>query len=197
MATQSTSTESARRGRRTIESKTAEALEAYMELMNTVSCIRFQVEQQLGQWNMNGEEFRFLELLNREGPMTTTAIAEKRWCSRQSVLKLAGRLEGYGWVKREAIRLPAAEIDENRLPKVQRGKSRVGRKAVQLSLTEQGKRLMRTVIPRHAKLVYAFMLAIPSQEVIRLARTCRKLREGDVVKLLNEITLRDADEEGV
>ncbi len=141
--------------------------------------------------HLNVEEFRFLELLHREEPMTTSAVAERRWCSRQSVLKLADRLAGCGWIARKAIRLPAAEIDENRLPKTQRGKSRVGRKAAQLSLTEEGERLMRTVIPRHAKLVYAFMPAITAHEVDRLARTCRKLREGDVVKPLNEITLRD------
>lgn len=185
------STEPAKRGRRTIEKGTEQALRAYVELLDTVSWIRFQVEGQLGQWDLNVEEFRFLELLRREGPMTATAIAARRWCSRQSVLKLAHRLEECGWVSLETVRLPPAEIDENRLPKIQRGKFRVGRKAAQLSLTEEGVTLMRTVIPRHAKLVYAFMLALPAHEVAGLAQTCRKLREGDVVKLLNEITLRE------
>ena len=191
MARVSSSTELRKRGRRSVEKGTEQALRAYVELLDTVSWIRFQVEGQLGQWDSNVEEFRFLELLDREGPMTATAIAERRWCSRQSVLKLAHRLEECGWVSLKTVRLPAAEIDENRLAKIQRGKTRVGRKAAQLSLTEEGEKLMRTVIPRHAKLVYAFMLAIPAHEMDRLARTCRRLREGDVVKLLDEITLRE------
>jgi DNA-binding MarR family transcriptional regulator len=181
-------TKSVKRGPRTIAEKT---VQAYLELLDTGSWFRFQVQEQLAEFDLDVEDFRFLELLDREGPMTATAIAARRWCSRQSVLKLAHRLEECGWVSLETVRLPAAEIDENRLAKIHRGKTRAGRKAAQLSLTEEGERLMRTVIPRHAKLVYAFMLAIPAHDVDRLVRTCRKLRDGDVVKLLKEITLRD------
>lgn len=186
-----TSTAWVKKGRRTVETKTQEAFRAYRELLDTGSWIRFHTEEQLAQFDLNVEEFRFMELLRREGPMTATTIAERRWCRRQSVLKLAHRLKTFGWVRLQTIRMPAAEIDEKRLAKAQRGKSRVGRRAAQLSLTEEGERLMATVIPRHAKLVYAFMLAIPARDVDRLAQTCRRLRESDVVKLLNEIALRD------
>ncbi|HKQ88545.1 MAG TPA: MarR family transcriptional regulator [Candidatus Acidoferrales bacterium] len=181
-------------GRRTVAEKTRKAFQAYLELLDTGSWVRFQVEEQLGQFDLNVEEFRFLELLHREGPMTTSAIAERRWCRRQSVLSVAARLEDSGWVLRQPTRLPAADIDEKRLQKSLRGRLRVGRKAVQLSLTKEGENLIASVIPRQAKLVYALMLAVSVYQVDALVETCRKLREGNVVKLLNEITMRDQEE---
>lgn len=194
MTRRSSSTPARKRGRRAIDEKTQQAFQAYLELLDTGNWIRFQVEEQLGRFDLNVEEFRFLELLHREGPMTTTAIAERRWSRRQSVLGMASRLEESGWIVQEATRLPAAEIDENRLMKSLRGRPRLGRKAVRIRLTKEGERLMRRVIPRHAKLVYALMLAVSVYQVDALAETCRKLREGNIVKLLNEITMRDEEE---
>ncbi len=194
MTVASSSSRAAKRGRRPTGDKTRQAFRAYLEFLDTGNWLRFHMEEQLSQFDLNVEEFRFLELLHREGPMTTTTIAQRRWCRRQSVLNMAARLEESGWIAREAIRLPAAEIDEKRLQKSLRDKPRVGRKAVRFSLSKEGRELIARAIPRHAKLVYAFMLALSVYQVEALADICRKLREGDIAKFLDEITMRDEGE---
>ena len=193
MSRKRASTQKRRRGRQTISEGTEQAFRSYLELLDTASWMRFQLEEQLAGFDLNVEEFRFLELLHREGPMTATAIAERRYCRRQSVFDIAHRLDESGWVKREVFRLPAADVDEKRIQKSLRDRARLGRKAVRLSLTPEGEKLIAGVIPRHAKLVYALMLAVECRQVEALGETCRKLREGDVLKLLNEITMRDPD----
>jgi hypothetical protein len=58
-------------------------------------------------------------------------------------------------------------------------------------LTESGEKFMHVVFPRHAKLVFAFFRALDMREQESLSRNCRKLREGDVAKMLDAITLED------
>jgi hypothetical protein len=89
--------------------------------------------------------------------------------------------------------MPATEIDVNRLRKEQRGKERRGRLAATIRLTAEGAKFVAVVRRRHSKLVYAFMRAIDAREVDTLSRACKKLREGDIMKLLNEIMTEDLD----
>ncbi|MGA3292795.1 MAG: hypothetical protein ABSE45_02295 [Candidatus Acidiferrales bacterium] len=50
------------------------------------------------------------------------------------------------------------------------------------------------MLPSHSKLVKSLLRVLDSREQMSLSRLCRKLREGDVVKFLREIT--HEDEEG-
>jgi hypothetical protein len=52
---------------------------------------------------------------------------------------------------------------------------------------------MAVVVRKHAKLAYAFMRVIDPREMEKLSRTCRKLREGDPVKLIREIMMDDGE----
>ena len=89
--------------------------------------------------------------------------------------------------------MPAAEIDEARLPKGERGRERVGRTASMVRLTDEGRNFMQGVMRRHTKLVYALMRAVGLRELDRLSETCRKIREGDPFRLIDELTMEDPD----
>jgi hypothetical protein len=70
---------------------------------------------------------------------------------------------------------------------------RRGRKIVLLRLTPEGKDLIAHVFPKHAKVVKSHMKVLDGREQVTLSRLCRKLREGDIVKFVQEITM-DRDE---
>lgn len=169
------------------------AFRAYLDVLETATWFRYQVEPQLGDFDLNLEQFRFLEVLYREGPMSTVEMGKRRCCARQSVFALAERLAKDGLVEIERGRLNAVEIEEARLPKEKRGGERNGRRVATLRLTDEGKKLMAVVMRRHTKLIYALMRAIDMREAERLSRTCRKIREGDAVKLIRELMMDDGD----
>ena len=99
-----------------------------------------------------------------------------------------------GWVRREVVKLPPAEIKKSRLPKALRGRKREGRRVGILHLTPLGEKFFGMVFRKHAKLVKAFMRVLKGREQKALTRLCRKLREGDVVKFVSEMTHEDVDD---
>ncbi|HEY6466885.1 MAG TPA: hypothetical protein VIY69_12880 [Candidatus Acidoferrales bacterium] len=171
----------------------ARAFQTYLDVLETAAWFRYQVEPQLSDFDLNLERFQLLEMLYREGPMTTVEAGKRRWCTRQSLFLFAKRVAKSGWLEIERETLPAVEIDEVRLPKQKRSQERIGRRAVTLRLTEKGEKLMAYATRRHAKLVDALMRAINMREMERLSRTCQRVREGDVVKLIKELTMEDVD----
>jgi hypothetical protein len=56
-------------------------------------------------------------------------------------------------------------------------------------LTATGKKFIGRVLPNHSKLVKSMFRVLDMREQESLMRLCRKLREGDVVKFLKEITV--------
>lgn len=125
--------------------------------------------------------------------MTLAEVEGRRFCARQSVFELAQRLAERGWVRIEPVTMPAADVDEASLAKSKRGQERLGRRASLLRLTEEGEGFTASVIRRHAKLVYALMRAVDLRDLDGLSRTCRKIREGDPLKLIRELMMEDLD----
>lgn len=182
------------KGRRTqagIPERRECAFRAYLDVLETAAWFRYQVEPQLEDFDLNLERFRFLEVLYREGPMTTVEMGKRRFCARQSLFGLAERLAEDGLVEIDRGTLVAVETEEARLPKEKRGGERNGRRVATLRLTEEGRKLMDVVMRRHTKLIYALMRAIDMREAERLSRTCRKIREGDAVRLIRELMMED------
>lgn len=163
------------------------AFRAYIDVMDTAAWFRYQVEPQLADFDLNMERFRLLELLYREGPMTTTEVAKRRGCARQSLGELAERLASDGLleIERGTSRSPHEDEELD-------GKGK-GWRASMLRLTERGESLMRGAMRRHGKLIYALMRAIDPRDMDRLSKTCRKIREGNVVKLIKELMMEDED----
>ena len=58
-----------------------------------------------------------------------------------------------------------------------------------------GEKFIGNVLPKHSKLVKALMRVLDAREKQSLSRICRKLREGDVLKFVSEITHEDVEDE--
>jgi DNA-binding Lrp family transcriptional regulator len=167
------------------------ALRAYLDLLDAADWMRHELRNQLESFDLTVDGFRLLETLHREGPLTTVELCKRRGCMKQSLVRILRRLEERGWARRELVTLPPAEIDENRMPKRLRGKPRRGRTVGQIGLTPAGRKFMGLVFPRHAKLVFAFMKVLEGREHESMSEMCRKLKEGDAFKLLQELSMEE------
>jgi DNA-binding MarR family transcriptional regulator len=71
-----------------------------------------------------------------------------------------------------------AEVRETKLAKAKRGQRREGRRVIMVETTRAGRKLLKVVLPGHAKVVKALMRALDGREQETLGRLCVKLREG-------------------
>lgn len=175
--------------------KTQRAFAAYLALLDAADRMRAAMSAQLVSSDLTMGDFRVLELLHREGPMSVSAAARKRQCKRQNLDVILARLMERGWVSREIVMLPPAKIKESRLPKALRGMKREGRRVGILRLAPLGEEFMGVVLPNHKKVVKAFMRVLEGKEQMALARMCNKVREGDVAKFVDEITHPEVDDQ--
>lgn len=182
-----------RKPRAAIPERKARAFRAYLDVLDTAAWFRHQVEAQLEQHGLNLERFQVLKILRSEGPMTMAALAERRYCRKQTVFATVRALAAPGWLQIEPIRMPAAEVDERRLSKGLRGRERLGRRATVVRLMEESRAFMERVERRHGKLVYALMRSITTGDMDRLSQTCRTIREGDPFRLIHELMMEDVE----
>lgn len=183
--------------RPTQKQKRQRAIQAYLDLVDTAEWLQARMRGQLEMFDITMAGFRLLELLYRQGPLTLPEAAKLRGCRRQNLDVIIARLEERGWVGREVVTYAPAKIRKSRLPRALRGKRRVGRRVAMVSLTKRGKKFIGTVFPRHARVARAFIRALHSREVESLSRICEKLREGHVMRFVNEITKPFQDDEGL
>lgn len=176
--------------------KTLKAFATYLDLLDTADWMRREMSAQLESFDMTMGDFRMLELLQREGPMSVPAAAEKRHCRRPNLDVILAHLEERGWVRRKVVMLPPVEIKESRLPIAMRGRKRPGRRIIIWHLTPLGEKFIGVVFPKHAKVVKAFMRVLDAREKDSLRRICHKLRKGDVVKFVSEMTHEEVDDQG-
>jgi DNA-binding MarR family transcriptional regulator len=180
--------------RMTQREKTLRAFRTYLDLIDTAEWLKGELRGQLECFDMTFPGFRVMEMLYREGPVGMADAARYRGCDRQNMMVVVARLERKGWVQQELVRLQPMRIKRNRLPKALRGKPRAGRRVSWISLTEAGEKFMGIFLPKHAKMVKAFMRALRGHDQDSLSRLCRKLREGDGPKFISEITHLDVED---
>lgn len=174
-------------GRRT------KTFQAYVELIDAASWLEGRLWDQLAASDLTINGFRILEMLYRDGPMTTDKIREWKNCSRQGAMHLIRPLEESGWVKIDIVMLPPVPMDEKQLARDKRGKKRRGRKIGQVALTGLGRKFIGRVFPRHAKLVFALMRALDGGEQQSLIDACKKLRAGNPEQFLREYMMDDGE----
>jgi DNA-binding MarR family transcriptional regulator len=173
------------------QKKTLRAFRAYFDLLDTADWMEGYMCGQLDTFDLTMGGFRVLEMLDREGPMPLLDAAKKCQCKRQNMAVIVERLEGLGWLCNELAPLPPAEIKASRMSKAKRDEPRTGRSVSVLRLTAEGERHIRDVLPRHAKVVKALMRVLDAREQEMLSRLLKKLREGDVLKFVSEMTHGD------
>jgi hypothetical protein len=99
-----------------------------------------------------------------------------------------------GWVTLEMWALPPAPRDESRLPVEKRGEKREGRAIGIVRLTPRGKQFIGVFFPKHAKVVKSLMRTLDAREQVTLSRLLQKVREGDVVKFIQEMRRYDIED---
>lgn len=166
--------------------KTERAFAAYLDLLDAADAMKEKMTSQLYNFDLTLLEFRILVALRWEGPLYQQQLSRLFRCSKQNVRRVLRRLMGAGWVKQEAAILPKRPSSP---------KSRKGRTVMLAELTREGVVKLGLIFPKHVKVVKAEMKALEGREQKRLSRLCRKLKEGDAVKFLREIRLKDAEEE--
>jgi DNA-binding MarR family transcriptional regulator len=174
--------------------KTERAFRTCTVLIDTAEWMKSELRGPLDLFDLTMREFRLLELLYREGALPVVDIAAKLQARPNNVRRLNARLAGCGWVRLVSVTLPPVDFGRSHLAKSEREKPRNGRRISVVGLTKTGKKFMKDVLPRHSKLVKAFMRALKGREQTTLVRICEKLREGDVLKFVRELTWEDEGE---
>lgn len=169
--------------------KILRALRAYLELLDTAEWLKNEVKAPLASFDLTINEFRVLELLDREGAQFVPELARKRMVPRQRIDEIVEQLGRRKWVGRRLVTLPPVEFARAHQAASMRDKPRSGRRVSVVGLTKPGKKFFRNVLPSHSKLVKAFMRALNGTEQESLTMLCRKLREGDVMKFVGELTM--------
>jgi DNA-binding MarR family transcriptional regulator len=165
------------------------AFRTYLELLDTAEWFKNEVKAPLASFGLTINEFRVLELLHREGAQFVPELGRKRMAPKQRIDEIVAQLGRRGWVGRKLVTLPPVEFARAHQAASMRDKPRSGRRVSVVGLTRAGKKFFGEVLPTHSKLVKAFLRVLDGTEQKSLTRLCRKLREGDVMKFVDEITM--------
>jgi DNA-binding MarR family transcriptional regulator len=174
--------------------KTLRAFRAYLDVLDTAQWLQDWLRGQMAVFGLTLPGLRLLEMLLREGTMEITEAAAARRCPVQNMHDLVAKLERLDWVRQETVRRHPADVKVTRIPKARRGGKRLGRRVRIVWLTWRGKLLFSRILPRHEKVVKSLMRALDGREQETLSMLCRKLREGDVMRFMSEITHSHAGE---
>ncbi|MGA9884483.1 MAG: MarR family transcriptional regulator [Candidatus Acidiferrales bacterium] len=180
---------------RRVQEKTQRAWGAYLELTEAATWMEAKLAVPLDVFGLTRAEFRLLVTLYRNGPLTRREATEKLGRVQRALNETIKNAEEFGWVSLGERQLPAAEINESRIPKERRGKPRHGRRVGVISLTPQGERLIGKVLPRQETVVKSLMDALESRELDSLTRICRKLHQGDVLPFWFEVMRQNREYE--
>ena len=173
------------------EDKTKRSFRAYLELLDAADWLKGELRIPLASFDLTLAELRVLYLLHCEGALPVAEVARRRKCQWNNSVVMIGRMEKRGWVRRGVVTLPPVEFERAHLPKSMRDMERRGRRLIVVGLTRPGKKFMRSLLPNHSKLVKSLMRVLNAKEQDSLFRICRKLREGDVMKFVHEVTHRE------
>ncbi|HTV58367.1 MAG TPA: MarR family winged helix-turn-helix transcriptional regulator [Verrucomicrobiae bacterium] len=174
------------KGRTPRKESTKRAFRTYLEVLDTADWLRGKLRGQLEYFDLRMREFRLLETLYHDGPQYQQELAERVGCGGQGVVRMVRYLERWGWVKREAANLAKAADNE---------RAERGRAVMVVELTEVGRKHLEFVFPKHTKVVKCYMRALEGREQETLGRLLRKLRAGDAVEFLREMSVDEGDEE--
>jgi len=171
----------------TPKEKTDRAFRAYLDLLDAADHMRARVYGQLATYDLTMRGFRLLELLHRQGPTLGMDVARMfRW-QRRNLDTIVKGLADNGWVKAKRFRIQDLENAGLEVPEGD------GRPLLLLSLTKEGVAFAARFLPRHAKVVRAYMRALDGRQQQTLSELCRKVRDGDVTKFISEMEHEDVE----
>jgi len=162
--------------------------------LDTADWLKGELRIPLASFDLTLAELRVLYLLHCEGALPVAEVARRRKCQWNNSVVMIGRMERRGWVRRGVVTLPPVEFERAHLAKSMRDVERRGRRVIMVGLTRPGKKFMRNLLPNHSKLVKSLMRVLNAKEQDSLFRICRKLRVGNVMKFVHEITHEEPED---
>jgi MarR family 2-MHQ and catechol resistance regulon transcriptional repressor len=132
-----------------------QALDAYIKLVRASESVTSRVVKHLDNEGLTVSQFGVLEALFHLGPLSQRELAQKILKSGGNVTMVIDNLEKRGLVKRER--------DEE------------DRRLYRITLTLQGRELIKNIFPRHAKKIASQMSVLTKEELQELGNLCRKL----------------------
>lgn len=161
------------------EQRRRRAWETYLDLADAVDWMREQLRIALDMFGLSMEEFRLLALLYLRGPLTLRQASDERGRDRKNMYQTVRLAEGYGWVQWDVSKVGPDEVKEGRLPKDRRGGNAYPPRMGVVKLTEEGERLIGTVLPRQQRVAEALLRPLDARERVTLSQICRKLRQEE------------------
>jgi MarR family transcriptional regulator, 2-MHQ and catechol-resistance regulon repressor len=134
------------------------ALDAYIKLTRAAESVGARLAGIASAAGLTEGQFGTLEALYHLGPLAQCELAAKLLRSSGNVTLVIDNLEKRGLVRRE--------------------RSTEDRRRVMVHLTDEGRRLIRRLFPKHAAAVAAEFGVLTAAEQDELGRLCRKLGLG-------------------
>ena len=138
--------------------ETKRALNAFINLARATNSLQARLSVQLEGRGLTVGQFGVLEALLHLGPMSQCVLGEKLLRSGGNITLVIDNLEKHGLVRRE--------------------RQTEDRRTIVIHLTPKGLRLIKRVVPGHAKMILKEMSPLEPNEQEELRRLCRKLGTG-------------------
>jgi len=132
-----------------------QALDAYIKLVRASESVTSRVIRHLDDDGLTVSQFGVLEALFHLGPLSQRELAQKILKSGGNVTMVIDNLEKRQLVKRER------EAEDRRLYRI--------------TLTPAGRKLIKSIFPRHAGKIASQMNILTKEELKELGDLCRKL----------------------
>lgn len=133
-------------------------VDAYVKLMRCADTIQGILARNAESHGITLSQLGVMEILYHLGPSNQKDLAGKILRSGANMTTIIDNLE-----KRELVTRSRDEID---------------RRAIRISLTEEGEKLIAKVFPQHMQNIYRMMGTLAEPELSELAAMCKKLGHG-------------------
>src|SRR3954468_7419066 len=134
------------------------ALSAYINLLRATNTVSSQAMKSLDAHGLTPSQFAVLEALYHVGPLCLTELARKILRTSGNLTMVVDNLEKSGLVRR----IPDAE----------------DRRYVRVEITENGRKVIASLFPEHARQIAEMMSRLTDAEQNHLRDLCRKLGTG-------------------
>ncbi|HFI0462872.1 TPA: MarR family winged helix-turn-helix transcriptional regulator [Streptococcus suis] len=136
-------------------SRQDEALKTFIAMKRTINNFEIQSRKQIGQFNLNMNEFAVLEILFHKGVRTTQQLKEGILIANSSTTYIVDNLEKKGYVFREF--------------------SQEDKRIILVDLTHNGRQLMSDIFPMHAELLTNNFDRLTIGEITQIRQLLKKM----------------------
>ena len=133
------------------------SLQALIAILRTSDALENMVRKDVSCYNLNLTEFSVLELLYHKGSQTIQTIKNKILIASSSTTYVIDQLVKKGYVKRELCQ--------------------ADKRVTYAEITEEGKKLMGDIFPKHASRIENNFENLTEEELVQLKSLLRKVTQ--------------------